>query len=42
VVRHADDDAIEETLGITIDQLVTEYGLRLPDIVQQLNEEATP
>ena len=42
VVRHADDDAVEETLGITIDQLVAEYGLRLPDIVQQLNEEATP
>ena len=42
VVRHADDDEIEETLGVTIDQLVTEYGLRLPDIVQQLNEEAAP
>jgi Flp pilus assembly protein CpaB len=42
VVRHADDEAVEETLGITIDQLVTEYGLRLPDIVEQLNEEAAP
>ena len=42
VVRHADDDAVEETLGITVDQLVSEYGLRLPDIVEQLNEEATP
>ena len=42
VVRHADDDAVETTLGITIDQLVTEYGLRIPDIVEQLNEEATP
>jgi len=42
VVRHADDDAVETTLGITIDQLVSEYGLRLPDIVQQLNEEAAP
>lgn len=41
VVRHADDDAIEETLGITIDQLVQEYGLRIPDIVEQLNEETT-
>jgi len=40
VVRHNDDDEIEETTGITIDQLVTEYGLRIPDIVQQLNEEA--
>ena len=42
VVRHADDDAVEETLGITIDQLVAEYGVRIPDIVEQLNEEATP
>jgi Flp pilus assembly protein CpaB len=40
VVRHADDDAIEETLGITIDQLVEEFGLRIPNIVEQLNEEA--
>ena len=39
VVRHDDDDEPEETTGITIDQLVTEYGLRIPDIVQQLNEE---
>ena len=42
IVRHADDDAIEETLGITIDQLVEEYGLRIPNIVEQLNEEVTP
>ena len=40
IVRHADDDEIEDTLGITIDQLVTEYGLRIPGIVEQLNEEA--
>lgn len=40
VIRHADDDGVEETLGITIDQLVAEYGLRIPDIVEQLNEEA--
>jgi hypothetical protein len=42
VIRHADDDAVEETLGITIDQLVEEYGLRIPNIVEQLNEEAAP
>ena len=42
IVRHADDDAVEETLGITIDQLVEEDGLRIPDIVEQLNEEAAP
>ena len=40
VIRHADDDEIGETLGITIDQLVEEYGLRIPNIVEQLNEEA--
>jgi Flp pilus assembly protein CpaB len=42
VVRHADDDAVETTNGITIDSLVTDYGLKLPEIVQQLNEEAAP
>lgn len=42
IVRHVDDDAVEETVGITIDQLVEVYGLRIPDIVEQLNEEATP
>ena len=42
IVRHADDDAVEETLGITIDQLVEAYGVRIPNIVEQLNEEAAP
>ena len=40
VIRHADDDEPDETLGITIDQLVEVYGLRIPSIVEQLNEEA--
>jgi Flp pilus assembly protein CpaB len=40
IVRHADDDEVEDTLGITIDQLVSEYGLRIPSIVEQLNEDA--
>lgn len=39
VVRHPDDDEVEETLGITIDQMVEEFGLRIPGIVEQLNEE---
>jgi Flp pilus assembly protein CpaB len=39
VVRHAEDDEIEETLGITIDQLVEEFGLRVPGIVELLEEE---
>lgn len=42
IVRNADDDEVEETLGITIDQLVEEFGLRVPNIVEQLNEEAAP
>ena len=42
IVRNAEDDAVEETIGITIDQLVDEYGLRIPNIVEQLNEEANP
>jgi Flp pilus assembly protein CpaB len=42
IVRHADDDVIETTIGITIDQLVEVYGLRIPGIVEQLNEEIVP
>ena len=42
IVRNAEDDVIDVTTGITIDVLVSDYGLRLPDIVQQLNEEAAP
>ena len=42
VIRNADDTAEETTTGITVDLLVTDYGLRLPEIVEQLNEEATP
>jgi Flp pilus assembly protein CpaB len=43
VVRHADDDAVEETLGITIDQLVEQFGLRIPGIVETLDTtEETP
>jgi len=42
IVRHLEDDAIEETVGITFDQLVAVYGVRIPDIVQQLNEEVAP
>jgi Flp pilus assembly protein CpaB len=42
IVRHLDDDEVVETLGITIDQMVEEYGLRIPGIVELLNEEAEP
>jgi hypothetical protein len=41
VLRNAEDDAIEETTGITFDQLVELYGVLIPDIVEQLNEEGT-
>jgi Flp pilus assembly protein CpaB len=39
VIRHAEDEAVEETLGITIDQLVEEFGLRIPGIVEDLGTE---
>ena len=39
VIRNAEDDEVEDTIGLTIDQLVEVYGLRIPSIVEQLNEE---
>jgi Flp pilus assembly protein CpaB len=39
IIRSTDDEEVEETVGVTIDSLVTEYGLRIPSIVEQLNEE---
>jgi Flp pilus assembly protein CpaB len=42
IVRHTEDDAIEETLGITFDQLVAVYGVRIPAIVEDLTEETAP
>lgn len=42
VLRHPEDDAIEETEGITIDGLIERYGVPIPGIVEQLNEEAAP
>jgi Flp pilus assembly protein CpaB len=39
VIRHAEDDEIETTTGVTIDSLFEEYGVRVPAIVEQLNEE---
>jgi Flp pilus assembly protein CpaB len=42
IVRHVDDDVVEETIGITFDQLVAEFGVRVPNIVEQLNQEAAP
>jgi Flp pilus assembly protein CpaB len=41
VLRNAEDEAIEETTGITFDQLVDLYGVLVPGIVEQLNEEQT-
>jgi Flp pilus assembly protein CpaB len=42
VIRHLDDDEIEETTGITIDQLVDDYGLLIPGIVEDITEDETP
>lgn len=42
ILRHPDDDAIEETEGLTIDALIERYGVPVPGIVEQLNEEGTP
>ncbi len=36
IVRHPDDDTVEETVGVTIDSLVEEYGLRIPGIIEDL------
>lgn len=37
VLRNPNDKAIETTTGVTIDLLVSKYGLRIPNIVQQLS-----
>ncbi len=42
VVRSADDDAVEETLGVTIDDLVARYGLPVPGIVNLDQLPETP
>jgi Flp pilus assembly protein CpaB len=44
VVRSAEDDEAPdvETSGITLDILVEQFGVPIPDIVQQLQEGATP
>lgn len=42
VIRAEDDDAVETTTGITIDQLVTDYGLPVPGIVNLEELPQTP
>jgi len=37
VLRNAQDAASEKTTGITIDRLVTQYGLAIPNIIKQLS-----
>ena len=37
VLRNTQDTATEKTTGITIDRLVTQYGLAIPNIIKQLN-----
>ena len=36
VLRNTQDAATEKTTGITIDRLVTQYGLAIPNIIKQL------
>jgi Flp pilus assembly protein CpaB len=42
VLRHPDDDAIEETQGLTIDALIERYAVPIPNIVEQLGEQTSP
>jgi pilus assembly protein CpaB len=42
MLRHADDDGVEETSGITLDILVEEYGVPVPGIVLLEQLEPTP
>jgi len=37
VIRSTQDSASEKTTGITIDRLVTQYGLAIPNIIKQLS-----
>jgi len=37
VLRNTQDTATEKTTGITIDRLVTQYGLAIPNIIKQLS-----
>jgi Flp pilus assembly protein CpaB len=37
VLRNTQDSATEKTTGITIDRLVTQYGLAIPNIIKQLS-----
>lgn len=39
VLRHPEDDAVEETEGLTIDTLVERYGVPLPNIVELPEDE---
>jgi Flp pilus assembly protein CpaB len=41
-IRHTDDEAVEATVGVTIDSMVEEFGLRIPGIVELLSGEETP
>ena len=42
ILRHTDDDAVEETEGLTIDTLIERYGVPVPGIIEQLSEEEAP
>jgi hypothetical protein len=42
VLRHVDDEAIEDTTGMTLDILVEQYGVPIPGIVQLELLEPSP
>jgi pilus assembly protein CpaB len=39
VLRSADDTEPEDTTGITLDQLVEDYGIPIPDIIVDLGNQ---
>lgn len=41
-IRATDDTAVEETTGLTIDSLVSKYGLPVPGIVEQVGPSTAP
>lgn len=41
-IRAADDSAVEDTTGLTIDSLVSKYGLPVPGIVEQVGPSTAP
>jgi hypothetical protein len=41
-IRATDDTATEDTKGVTIDSLVSDFGLPIPGIVEQVGPSTAP